>query len=327
MRIWRAYELGEPVDVMKLDDSDPPTAHPNEIVIDVHAVGLNFPDILQCRGGYQVKPALPFAVGSEIAGVVTELGEGVRGISLGDRVAGSAAGGLAERAVMRADKALPLSATIPAAKAAALISNYTTTYYALHDRARIQAGETLLVHAGAGGIGSSAIQLGLAAGARVFATAGGAEKVQICKELGAELVIDYNTEDLVETIREATDNTGVDVVYDPVGGDVFDQSRRVVGWNGRYLVIGFTSGRIPEAPANHILLKNYSIVGVHWGAAVAREPTAMPRTFAKLVDLYDQGRIDPLIFREPFPLAEAANALTMLGDRQTWGKVIIDPAR
>jgi NADPH:quinone reductase len=327
MRIWRAYELGEPVDVMKLDDSDAPTASPNEIVIDVHAVGLNFPDILQCRGGYQVKPALPFAVGSEVAGVVSEVGEEVSGISLGDRVAGNVVGGLAEKAVIRADKAFPLSATIPAAKAAALLSNYTTTYYALHDRAQIQAGETLLVHAGAGGIGSSAIQLGLAAGARVFATAGGAEKVQICKELGAEVVIDYNTEDLVETIREATDNNGVDVVYDPVGGDVFDQSRRVVGWNGRYLVIGFTSGRIPEAPANHILLKNYSIVGVHWGAAVAREPAAMPRTFAKLVELYDQGRIDPLIFREPLPLAEAPNALAMLGDRQTWGKVIIDPAR
>jgi len=325
--MWRAHELGEPIDVMKLEEGDPPRPRAGEVLIDVHAVGLNFPDILQCRGAYQVKPALPFTVGSEIAGVVTELGDGVNGVAVGDRVAGNASGGLAEQATMRASQALPLSATIPAAKAAALISNYTTTYYALHDRAQLRVGEYLLVHAGAGGIGSSAIQLGLAAGAQVIATAGGPEKVDVCRKLGATVALDYKTEDLVERVREITDGNGVDVVYDPVGGDIFDQSRRVVGWNGRYLVIGFTSGRIPQAPANHVLLKNYSIVGVHWGAAVAREPAAMPRTFAKLIELYDEGKIDPLIFREPLPLGAAADALMLLANRRTWGKVVIDPTR
>ena len=181
------------------------------------------------------------------------------------------------------------------------------------------------MHAGAGGVGSSAIQLGVAAGARVFATAGGPEKVRICEELGAELAIDYQTEaHLVDRIRDASGGEGVDVVYDPVGGDIFDQSRRTVAWNGRYLVIGFTSGRIPEAPMNHVLLKNYSIVGVHWGAAAARDPSAMPRTFQTLVELYDDGKIDPLIFQGPLPLSRAAEALTMLGNRATWGKVVVD---
>ncbi len=328
MRLWRTYALGEPADVMKLESAERPTAGPGEVVLDVHAVGLSFPDILQCRGGYQVKPALPFTVGGEVAGAVAAVGDGVTSASIGDRFAASTGGrGLAEQVAVRAERLLPISRAVPASKAAAMISNYTTTYFALHERARLQPGETLLVNAGAGGVGSAAIQLGKAAGAYVFATAGGADKVRICKELGADVAIDYRSEELVERVRDLTDGRGVDVVYDPVGGDVFDASRRTVAWNGRYLVIGFAGGRIPDAPMNHVLLKNYSIVGVHWGAAVARDPAAMPRTYATLIDLYEQGRIDPLIYREPVPLDAAADALTMLASRQTWGKVVVDPTR
>jgi NADPH:quinone reductase len=328
MRTWRAHDLGEPADVMQLDEVERPVPGPGEVLIDVEAVGLNFPDLLQLRGGYQIKRTPPFGVGGEVAGVVAEVGDGVDGVVVGDRVATNTTGGLAEQAVARADKLLALSDGIPAAKAAAMISNYTTTHYALHDRARLQPGETLFVTAGAGGVGSSAIQLGLAAGARVIATAGGPEKVEVCRRLGAHNVFDYKTDDIVERVRDLTDGDGVDVVYDPVGGDVFDQTRRTVGWNGRYLVIGFTSGRIPDAPMNHVLLKNYSIVGVHWGAAVGREPEAMPRTYATLLELYDRGEVDPLVFQdEAFPLDAAADALTALGNRGTWGKVIVDPTR
>ena len=329
MRMWRAHELGEPRDVMKLEDGPAPEARPGEVLIEVHAAALQFPDLLQLRGGYQVKPALPFTLGGEIAGRVAAVGDGVTSVGAGDAVAASAPGGLAEMAVTKADKVYPLTVDIPATKAAAMISNYTTTYYALHDRAHLQPGEWLLVHAGAGGVGSSAIQLGLAAGARVIATAGGPEKVAVCKQLGAEVAIDYNDgADLVEEVRELTGGAGVDVVYDPVGGDILDQSRRTVGWNGRYLVIGFTSGRIPDVPANHVLLKNYSVVGVHWGAAVAREPAAMPRTYRKLLELYADGKVDPLIYRdEALPMDAAADGLALLGERGTVGKVVVDPRR
>ena len=328
MRSWQAHGLCEPAEVMQLDEVEPPKPGRGEVVLDVRAVGLNFPDLLQLRGGYQIKRTPPFGVGSEVAGVVAEVGEGVTGVAVGDRVAANTTGGLAQQAVARADKLLALSDGIPAAKAAAMISNYTTTHYALYDRARLQPGETLFVTAGAGGVGSSAIQLGVATGARVIATAGGPEKVEVCRRLGAHNVFDYTTDDIVERVRELTDGEGVDVVYDPVGGDVFDQTRRTVGWNGRYLVIGFTSGRIPEAPMNHVLLKNYSIVGVHWGAAVGREPEAMPRTYGRLLELYEAGEIDPLIFRdEAFPMEDAADALTALGNRATYGKVIVDPSR
>ena len=299
MKVWRVHELGEPRDVMKLEDQPTPAPGAGEVLIEVHAAALQFPDLLQLRGGYQVKPALPYAMGGEIAGVVAALGDDV--IRRHRRRSRRGLGGRRTRRPCRSrrrTKLLPLTVDIPAVKAAALISNYTTTYYALHDRAHLQQGEWLLVHAGAGGVGSAAIQLGLAAGARVIATAGGLDKVDACRRLGAEAVIDYDAGgDLVEEIRTITGGAGVDVVYDPVGGDVFDQSRRTVGWNGRYLVIGFTSGRIPDVPANHVLLKNYSVVGVHWGAAVAREPSAMPRTYAKLLELYAAGAIDPLIFQ------------------------------
>jgi NADPH2:quinone reductase len=182
----------------------------------------------------------------------------------------------------------------------------------------------LLVHAGAGGVGSAAIQLGLAAGARVLATAGGADKVELCRELGAEVAIDYRSEDFVEVVKEHTDGRGADVIYDPVGGDVFDRSRRCIAWEGRLLVIGFAGGRIPEVPANHVLLKNYSVVGVHWSAYPGRDPDLVAATHAELVRLHGEGAIRPLIGRR-VPMAQAAQALADLAGRRTTGKVVVLP--
>jgi NADPH:quinone reductase-like Zn-dependent oxidoreductase/AcrR family transcriptional regulator len=230
VKAWKARALGEPREVMTLEEVPAPIASPGEVVVDVHAVGLNFPDLLQLRGGYQVKPTFPYTVGSEIAGVVSSVGEDVLHVRAGDRIAASVQGGLCEFVAVREERLFKLPEAIPLAKAAALISNYTTTYYALHDRAHLEAGETVLVHAGAGGIGSSAIQLAKAAGAHVIATAGGPEKVTICKTAGADEAIDYLSENIVERVRELTNGDGVDVVYDPVGGDV--STSRDESWGG-----------------------------------------------------------------------------------------------
>jgi NADPH2:quinone reductase len=209
-----------------------------------------------------------------------------------------------------------------AVDAAALFITYQTGHCALHRRAHLQTGEVLLVHAGAGGVGSAAIQLGKAAGARVIATAGGPKKVAVCTELGVDLAIDYLAEDFVAVVREATDGRGADVIYDPVGGDVFDRSRRCIAWEGRLLVIGFTSGRIAQLPTNHLLLKNYSVVGCIWGEYRKVQPTVLPETHTALLRLYEQGAIRPLV-REQVPFAAAPAALGRIADRQTVGKVVV----
>lgn len=325
MRTWRASELGEPVDVLRLEDVDDPSPGPGEVAVRVEACGLNFADILLVQGRYQEKPPLPLTPGLEVAGVVDEVGDGVD-LAPGDRVLAlpSLGGGLAERVVVPASAVLPLPPSFPSDEAAALHITYQTSHIALHRRAALRAGEVLLVHAGAGGVGSAAIQLGRAAGARVLATAGGAEKVALCRELGAEVAIDYRTEDFGAVVQEHTDGRGADVIYDPVGGDVFDRSRRCVAWEGRLLVIGFSSGRIPEVPANHVLLKNYSVVGVHWGPYSSRDPALVRATHEELVRLHAEGAVRPLIGRR-VPMAEAAQALVELGGRRTVGKVVVLP--
>ena len=327
MRAWRASELGEPTDVLRLEEVDRPTPGPGQVAVRVEACGLNFADVLLLRGEYQEKPPLPITPGLEVGGVVEEVGEGVAGgIGPGTRVLALPAlgGGLAERVVVPAQAVLPIPDSFPSDEAAALHVTYQTSPIALHRRAALQPGETVLVHAGAGGVGSAAIQLGLAAGARVFATAGGADKVQVCRELGADVAIDYRTEDFLAVVKEHTDGRGADVIYDPVGGDVFDRSRRCIAWEGRLLVIGFSSGRIPEVPANHVLLKNYSVVGVHWGRYDRHEPSLIAATHAELVRLHGEGAVRPLIARR-VPMAEAPQALADLGDRRTVGKVVVLP--
>ena len=233
-------------------------------------------------------------------------------------------GNLTEQVLRRSDELLPVPDAMTSTQAACLPVNYCTTWFALHDRAGLRPGETVLVHAGAGGVGSSAVQLGRAAGALVYATAGGPEKKAVLERLGVDLAIDYLAEDFVDVVKVATDGRGVDVVYDPVGGDVWDRSRKVVGWGGRMLVIGFTSGRIPEHPTNHALLKNYSVVGVHWGASLVRDPSSLHRQWAALCGLFAEGAIDPLVFAE-MPFEEAAKGLALLSSRATTGKVVVVP--
>ncbi len=324
MRTWRVHELGEPVDVLTLEDVPSPSPGPGEVRLDVAAAALNFPDILMCRGEYQVKPPLPFTPGSEVAGTVTAIGEGVDTVGMGERVLGIPKfgdGGLADETLAAAATVYPVPATLDWPAAAALHITYQTGYLALHRRAALRSGETLLVHAGAGGVGSAAIQLGRAAGARVFATAGGPEKVQVCRDLGAELAVDYRRDDFVAAVKDATDGAGADVIYDPVGGDVFDRSRKCVAFEGRILIIGFTGGRIADAPTNHALVKNYSVVGVHWGLYNLMEPQLIRETHDELIRLHAAGEISPLV-SEALPLEEAPAALARLASRATHGKIV-----
>jgi NADPH2:quinone reductase len=324
VRAWRVHELGEPADVLTLEDVPSPAPGPGEVRLDVAAASLNFPDVLLCRGEYQVKPALPFTPGSEVAGTVSATGEGVDTVREGERVIAIPKfgdGGLAEETLAAAATVYPIPDSLDWPAAAALHITYQTGHLALHRRAALQPGETLLVHAGAGGVGSAAIQLGRAAGARVFATAGGPEKVQVCRNLGAELVVDYRADDFVAAVKDATDGRGADVIYDPVGGDTFDRSRKCVAFEGRILVIGFTGGRIADAPTNHALVKNYSVVGVHWGLYNLMDPKLIRATHDELVRLHGAGEIAPLV-SEVLPLEDAPGALGRLASRGTWGKVV-----
>ena len=325
MRAWRLHELGAPADVLKLEDGvDVPAPGPGQVRLEMAATGLNFFEDLLCRGQYQEKPPLPLTPGAELCGRVAEVGEGVD-LPVGARMIGMAAwphGGLADQALAGARTLFPIPDSMPDEVGAALGMTYGTSHVALHHRAGLRAGETLLVHAGAGGVGSAAIQLGVAAGARVLATAGGPEKVEVCRKLGAEVAIDYRDEDFVAVVKEATGGRGADVIYDPVGGEVFDRSLRCIAWEGRLLVIGFTSGTIPAAPANLVLLKNFSVVGVHFGAYGKHDPGIFRRTHDELVALYDAGKIDPLIHRV-LPLEEALTGLTDLAGRRTVGKVVV----
>ena len=323
MQIWRQHELGDPVELLKLEEADSPKAGPGQIVVDTEAVGLTFVDCLMARGLYQMETKLPWSPCTEVVGRVREISDDVRHLSVGDRVVGIGGGSLAEQTALRASGAHKLAEGIPAGAAAAALVNYGTSWFALHDRGHLAAGETLLVHAGMGGVGSAAVQLGLVQGAKVIATAGGPEKTALLKEMGVELAIDYReTPDFVDMVRAHTDGRGVDVCLDPVGGDVFDRSRRCMAWDGRLLVIGFTSGRIADAPTNHILLKNYSVVGVHWGASVGRDPKPSEQARQAIFALLEEGRLDPPVF-PPFAFEDVSAALDAIYHRRTWGKVIV----
>jgi NADPH2:quinone reductase len=323
MKALRVHELGEPEQVLQLEEVEPPEPRPGEVRLRVHAAALNFPDVLMCRGEYQVKPAMPFTPGAEVAGVVDALGEGVTEFAVGQRVlAIPTQGGFAEYTTAAARGGVfPIPDVMPFDAASALHVVYQTGHPALHRRAAIQPGETLLVHAGAGGVGSAAIQLGRAAGARVIATAGGPDKVAVCKELGAELAIDYRERDFVDDVKAFTDGHGADVIYDPVGGDTYDRSTKCIAFEGRILIIGFTSGRIAEAKTNHVLIKNYSVVGVHWGYYNVMNPALVRATHDELMRLYERGDIDPLI-SERVALADVPAALARLSSRGTYGKIV-----
>ena len=318
MRAWRVHELGDPSQVLSLDEVDQPVAGEGQVLVKVRAAALNFPDVLMAMGMYQEKPPLPYIPGVELCGEI---------VGTGQRVIGSPSGGpgaFAEYALMDANNAWPVPDSMSDEKAAALYLTYQTGYVGLHRRANIQAGDWLLVHAGAGGVGTAAIQLGKAAGAKVIATAGGPRKTEVCRELGADHVIDYTAEDFVPIVKEVTGGHGADIVYDPVGGDVFDKSTKCIAFEGRLVVVGFTSGRMPEARANHLLVKNYSVVGLHWGLYRKYEPAIFGRVHDELVKLVESGDVDPLV-GESLPLDQAPQALAKLADRSTVGKVVLVP--
>jgi NADPH2:quinone reductase len=325
MRAWQVHEHGQAWDVLRLGQVPVPRPGAGEVRVRVLAAGLNFPDLLLCAGQYQERPPLPFIPGLEVSGEVVEAGPGAE-YQVGDRVLGAPmpAGGLAEQAILPAGGAFAIPAEMPAADAAALYITYQTAHFGLHRRAALQPGETLLVHAGASGTGSAAVQLGKAAGATVIATAGGPDKVRVCRQLGADVAIDYTAADLVDAVREATDGRGADVIWDPVGGDVFDASRRCIAFEGRLVVVGFASGRIPEAPPNHALVKNYSVVGLHWGLYRRKRPELIGQVHAELLKLYADGAIKPLVGQER-PLDEAPDAYRDLAARQVVGKIVLVP--
>ncbi|WP_336026682.1 NADPH:quinone oxidoreductase family protein [Geodermatophilus sp. FMUSA9-8] len=317
MRAWRVHELGEPADVLRLEDVERPVPGEGQLLVRVRAAAVNFPDVLMAQGRYQERPPLPYTAGMELCGETED----------GRRVIGPPAGGpgaFAKYALMDARDALPVPDALSDEKAAAMWITYQTGHVGLHHRAHLQPGEVLLVHAGAGGVGSAAIQLGKAAGATVIATAGGAHKAEVCRELGADHVVDYTAEDFVAVVKELTGGEGADVVYDPVGGDVFDRSRRCIAFEGRLLVVGFTSGRIPEAPANHALVKNYSVVGLHWALYRRRAPAVVAHAHDELVRLVGEGAVDPLV-GQVLPLEEAPRALAAIASRGTVGKVVLVP--
>lgn len=325
MHVWRTHELGDPIDVLRLEEVAAPVPGPGQIQVAIEAVGLAFPDVLMCQGTYQAKTRLPFTPGGEWAGRVSACGEGATRFAVGDLVVAMGGGGLAEVGVVGERGAWAVPEGVAPAAAAALPINYGTTWFALHDRGHLQPGEWLLVTGASGGTGSAAIQLGLAAGARVIAVAGGAAKAEAARALGAHVVIDHGaTPDWVDLVRAATDGAGVDVAYDPVGGDTFHQVRRCMAWDGRLLVIGFVGG-IPEAPTNHILLKNYSVVGVHWGASLARDPGALDRQMSAILALATTGAVDPLL-HPPYAMAGGARALQDMLERRVTGKVVVRPA-
>lgn len=316
MKAWQVRQLGAPEDALQLVDVPDPVAGPGELLVRVEACALNFPDVLLCAGLYQEKPDLPFTPGLEVCGTVD-----------GRRVLGGPPlphGGLAELAVLPADAVFDVPDGMPADEAAALMITYQTAWVGLHRRAHLQPGEWLLVHAGAGGVGSAAIQVGLAAGARIVATAGGPEKTAVCRELGAHETIDYRAEDIVARVKEITGGHGADVIWDPVGGDVFDASRRCIAFEGRLVVVGFAAGRIPTLPAGHTLVKNYSVVGLHWGLYRTVDPPVIEAAHAALTELYAAGRIKPLV-SERVPMAGAPAALTRLASRGTVGKLVVLP--
>jgi NADPH2:quinone reductase len=289
----------------------------------VLASPANFPDVLMCRGEYQVRPELPFTPGVELCGEVTSLGDGVSGFAAGDRVLGGAVlphGGFGEFALMNAAETFPAPNALDDAQAASLYIAYQTGWFGLHRRAHLKAGETLLVHAAAGGVGSAAIQLGKAAGARVIGVVGGVAKAGVARELGADVVVNRHEQDFVEVVKAETGGRGADVIYDPVGGDTYRRSAKCVAFEGRILVIGFAGGEIQSAALNHALIKNYSIVGLHWGLYNRYDRAAVAGCHRELSALAARGAVNPLV-SERIPLAGVADAVQRLADGATVGRV------
>jgi NADPH:quinone reductase len=321
---------------LSVSQIDPPTVQAGRILIDVKAVACNFSDTLIVQGKYQVKPAFPFSPGGEVAGVVKQLGEGVTNFAVGDRVMAYVEyGGYAERVNARPEAVFPIPENMSFSHAASIPIVYGTSYVSLVPRGMLAKGETVLVTAAAGGVGLATIQIAKALGARVIALAGGSEKLKITLNAGADIAIDYRAvradrteidsgkEPLwVEEVRNATDGRGADVVVENVGGDIFDGCTRCIAWGGRIVVVGFSSGDIPFVKANRIMLKHISLVGVHFGPMAQNAPEELAASFLALMQLYEEGRIRPSIWKE-LPLEKASEALQALSGRKSWGKIVL----
>lgn len=318
--LCKTYGLPEQ---LVLEDVAALTPAPGQVVLDVKACGVNFPDTLIIQGKYQFKPDMPFSPGGEVAGVVKSVGERVEGVRVGSRVISFTGwGGFAEEVASDASKLIPIPDGMDFTTASAFVMTYGTSYHALKDRAKLQPGETLLVLGAAGGVGLAAIEIAKVMGARVIAAASTDEKLAVCKEHGADEGINYTTEDLKERLKALTKGKGVDVVYDPVGGNYSEVALRNTAWEGRYLVVGFAAGDIPRIPLNLTLLKGCSIVGVFWGTFAAREPKRNQQNLQELLTWFQQGRIKPLI-SATYQLKDAAHALNDMMQRKVTGKVVL----
>ena len=320
-----AWLCENPVGVDALTWKELPTPQPaaGEVLLEIQAASLNFPDLLIVQNKYQMKPPLPFVPGSEYAGVVRALGEGVKGLHIGQTVAClSGTGGFGTHTLAPAKLCMPLPAGFPAVDAAAFIMTYATSHHALIDRGQLKAGETVLVLGAAGGVGTAAIQIAKAVGAKVIAAASTDEKCALCKAQGADATINYSTENLREALKTLTEGKGPDVVYDPVGAELAEPAFRSIAWRGRYLVIGFAGGPIPNLPLNLPLLKGASIVGVFWGDFARREPQANAAMMGELAKWYAEGKIKPVIDCT-MPMSELKAAYARMGSRAVMGKLVM----
>ncbi len=314
-------------DTLNLEDLPDVMPAAGQVAIDVQAAGVNFPDVLIIQNKYQVKPPLPFTPGGELAGIVRAVGDGVTQFKVGDRViAFVGQGAFAQQIAVPVQAVMPMPAGMDFDIAAAITLTYGTSHHAVVDRAQLKAGETMLVLGAAGGVGLAAIDIGKALGARVIAAASTAEKLAVCKDHGADVLINYTTEDLREAIKAATNGKGPDVIYDPVGGVYAEPAFRSIAWRGRYLVVGFANGEIPKLPLNLTLLKGASLVGVFWGDYARREPAANMAAMGQLMGWLASGKIRPHISGR-YALADTAQALNDMAARKVTGKVVIEPRR
>lgn len=312
-----------PADTLVIEDTSSPQIKKNEVLLDVHAAGINFPDTLIIEGKYQFKPPFPFSPGGEAAGVISAVGENVSHLNVGDRVmALTGWGSCAEQIAVSAYNILPMPDAMDFTTAAAFSMTYGTAMHALKQRGALQAGETLLVLGASGGVGLAAIEIGKAMGARVIAAASSAEKLEVARQAGADELINYQDEDVRERLKTLTKGQGVDVIIDPVGGDLFETVFRSIAWNGRMLVIGFASGTIPSLPANLPLLKGAAVIGVFWGSFAQRQPQDNVANFQQLFAWFAEGKLKPLV-SQTFALEDTAQAINTLAARKAVGKLVI----
>jgi NADPH2:quinone reductase len=312
-----------PIDSLAVEELPDPVPLAGQVVIGVRACGVNFPDVLIVQGKYQFKPALPFSPGGEVAGVIEAVGSGVNGLHVGDRVVGIAAwGGMAEKLAADASQVLPIPDGVDFVTASCVASAHGTTLYALRDRAKLRAGETLLVLGASGGLGLAAVQIGKRMGARVIAAASSPEKLETCRKHGADLLVDYAKEDLKAQVKAMTGGLGADVVYDPVGGTVTEAALRAIAWEGRLLVLGFTAGEIPKIPLNLVLLKGCAVVGVYWGMSVMRDPAHGRAILQEIMGWLQDGSLRPHVHVR-VPLSRSLDALRAIEERRVQGKAVV----